>query len=145
MPETRVLAGVTCRRRHLATSQQAMVAAKIATLKNGEHGKAVSNDTASIEDAAKLLNVSRPSVCRAKDVIAKGSNKLIALCHDGDVPVSTQSSLLNWRATNRYVRRRCLSAVAASVRRGSAGYPNYLHWASLAIISVPRVLSTAAS
>jgi hypothetical protein len=65
-----------------------MIAGKMATLKNGEHRKAVSNDTATIDDAAKLLNVSRPSVCSAMEVIDKGSTALVEAVEAGDVPVS---------------------------------------------------------
>lgn len=74
-------------RRHLDESQRAMVAARLATLRKG------ANQHASIEaptqtQAAELLNVSRPSVQRAREVLDHGASELVAAVERGDVSVS---------------------------------------------------------
>lgn len=83
-------------RRHLTTSQRAMVASKLATLKNGERkiNHAVSNDTASIDDAAKQLNVGRATVARAKQVQEHGSEAVKQAVEQGEIPVSTAAKLV---------------------------------------------------
>jgi hypothetical protein len=60
---------VNLHRRHLNTRQRADVAAKLANLPLGANQHA---EGTSIEVAAKLLNVSRASVERARQVLAKG-------------------------------------------------------------------------
>jgi hypothetical protein len=74
-------------RRHLSESQRAMVAAKIATLDVG------SNQHASIEapsqaDAAKMLNVGRASVQRAKRVLTFAPPDVVKAVEQGEVAVS---------------------------------------------------------
>jgi hypothetical protein len=55
-----------------------MVAAKMATLRNGQHGKAKAEQKCSASvDAAELLSVSRRSVMAAKHVLDNGSPALI--------------------------------------------------------------------
>jgi N6-adenosine-specific RNA methylase IME4 len=79
-------------RRHLDESQRAMVAARLANLKDGQR-------TASIEAAAsqgrvaKLLNVSRSGVQRAREVIDKGAPELIQAVDRGDIAVSVAAGL----------------------------------------------------
>ncbi len=63
-------------RRHLNESQRAMVAAKIANLGEGRPDKTASIDAVSQIKAAQLLNVSRASVQRAKEVIRKAPEKV---------------------------------------------------------------------
>ena len=75
-------------RRHLTTSQRAMVAAKLATLKNG-HRPTSDEGGATIDSAASLLNVGRASVERAKQVIRDGSKTIHSQCAAGELPVST--------------------------------------------------------
>jgi ParB-like chromosome segregation protein Spo0J len=99
-------------RRHLTTTQKANVAANVATLKRGEIGNGrkvdVSKDSSTVEEAAKLLNVSVASVHRAKTVQEHGSKELIAAMERGDISVTfaakfateepdkkTQTKLLN--------------------------------------------------
>lgn len=62
-------------RRHLSASQRAMVAAKLATLPKGANQHA-SIEAPSQADAADLLNVSRPSVQRAREVRDRGVPEL---------------------------------------------------------------------
>jgi hypothetical protein len=74
-------------RRHLDTSQRAMVAASLAKLEIGtnRHSK---KDGPSIEVAAQLLNVGRASVERAKIVLNSGDADLIKSVQAGETAVS---------------------------------------------------------
>jgi hypothetical protein len=78
-------------RRHLDVSQRSVIAAKMATLKRGGDRKTDefkgSKDT-SIESASKLLNVSEPSVKRAKQVLEHGSKELNEAVERGEIQVS---------------------------------------------------------
>lgn len=79
-------------RRHLDESQRAMVAGRLATLPKG------TNQHASIEaptqtQAAGLLNVSRPSVQRAREVIEHGAPELMQAVESGRVSVSAAATI----------------------------------------------------
>lgn len=79
-------------RRHLDESQRAMVAGRLATLPKG------ANQHASIEaptqtQAAELLNVSRPSVQRAREVIEHGAPELVQAVETGRVSVSAAATI----------------------------------------------------
>jgi hypothetical protein len=74
-------------RRHLDASQRAMVAAKLSTLKHGQHKSDTSIDV-SQADAAKRMNVSLPSTQRARKVIDKGDPELVAAVERGEIAVS---------------------------------------------------------
>ncbi len=65
-----------------------MVAAKIATLGEGRPAETRSIDLVSQDNAAGLLNVSVPSVKRAKKVQESGDAALIADVESGKVTVS---------------------------------------------------------
>jgi ParB-like chromosome segregation protein Spo0J len=73
-------------RRHLTTSQRAMVAADLTTLKHGQRKSDTSNDV-SQADAAKLTKTSLPTVQRAAKVKA-ASPELAAKVRAGDLTVS---------------------------------------------------------
>jgi len=75
-------------RRHLDVSQRAMVAAKIATLQNGQHASETS-EAVTQPQAAKLLNVSPDSVGFAKKTIDNGAPELVTAVERGEVAVST--------------------------------------------------------
>lgn len=85
-------------RRHLNESQRSMVAARVAKL---SHGQRADYADASIEasaavrqaDAAKMLNVSRSSVQRAREVLDNGAPELIAAVENGKLAVSVASDL----------------------------------------------------
>ena len=62
------MVSLNLKRRHLDTSQRGMVAAKLATLKQGQ--KAYTAIAVSQEAAAKSLNVSVDSVQRARFIVA---------------------------------------------------------------------------
>lgn len=91
-------------RRHLNESQRAMIAARLATLRSGQHpgrseqaaaiaaavpaSQPPSERTAQAE-AAKLLNVSRGSVQRARVVLDKGTKEEIKSVEEGAAAVSS--------------------------------------------------------
>ena len=84
-------------RRHLTTSQRAMVAAGIANLQKG--GDRKSDEIKGqicplkIDDAAKQMNVSPKSVKNAKAVKDKGSPGLAEMVRDGKVSVDAASKV----------------------------------------------------
>jgi ParB-like chromosome segregation protein Spo0J len=86
-------------RRHLTTSQRAMVAADLATLSHGQRKSDTSNDV-SQADAAKLLHVSLPTTQRARKVIEKGPPELSAAVRAGDVSVSGAVAQIKAAASN---------------------------------------------
>jgi ParB-like chromosome segregation protein Spo0J len=73
-------------RRHLTTSQRAMIAADLSTLRHGQRKSDTSNDVSQAE-AAKLLHVSLPTTQRARKV-KENSPELAAAVRAGDVSVS---------------------------------------------------------
>ena len=79
---------------HLTTSQRADVAAKLATLKNGQRKDSATSNEVAQQDAAKLLNVSVASVQRAKQVHSKGSDEVKQAVEQGQLPVSTAAKLV---------------------------------------------------
>jgi hypothetical protein len=79
---------VNLRRRHMDESQRAMVAAKLATLKQGARTDLSPIGEMSQADAAALLNVGKRSVERAKMVRDQAEPELIAAVERGDVSVS---------------------------------------------------------
>lgn len=80
-------------RRHLDESQRAMVAAKLANLKEGRPSETAQIYAVSQSDAADRLNVSRSSVQTAKAVIEKGEPELIEAVERGDIPVSVAAKV----------------------------------------------------
>ncbi len=80
-------------RRHLTASQRAIVASKMANLKNGQRADEVSGT--SIDVAAKALNVGRASVDRAKAVLANGDDELIEAVESGEVSVSAAAKKIS--------------------------------------------------
>jgi hypothetical protein len=82
-------------RRHLSTSQRAMIASKLATLSHG--GDRKSEIKGSIEplisDAAKQLKVGRATVVRAKQIQATGSDELIAAVERDEISVSAGAEI----------------------------------------------------
>src|SRR5262249_15640508 len=74
------------RRRHLDESQRAMVAAKLATLRDGQRADLV--EGLPIGRASTLLNVGERSVARAREVIEHGAPELVRAVEHGAVSVS---------------------------------------------------------
>jgi hypothetical protein len=83
-------------RRHLDTSQRAMVAAKIATLEIGANQHRVGKfaDPPTQAAAAKMMNVSERSVRNAKSVIDSGAPEIIAKMERGEVSVSAAANAI---------------------------------------------------
>jgi ParB-like chromosome segregation protein Spo0J len=75
------------RRRHLTSSQRAMLAGKLANLKQGQK-KANTAVAVSQQEAAKRLQVSIDSVQRAQKVHALGTAELIQAVETGEITVS---------------------------------------------------------
>jgi ParB-like chromosome segregation protein Spo0J len=79
---------VNLHRRHLNTSQRALVAAKLATFTHGgDRSKAPIGGLTDAE-VAKLLNVGERSVERARQVLAKGDPSLIEAVEQGQTSVT---------------------------------------------------------
>jgi len=79
------------RRRHLSKSQRAMVAAKLATLKDGQRADLV--EGLPIGRASELLNVGERSVARAREVQEYGAPELIHAVEQGAVSVSAAADV----------------------------------------------------
>lgn len=81
-------------RRHLDTSQRAMVAARLANKTDGKPGANRSQlDTVTNSEAAKLMNVSEHSVDRAKEVLNHAAEPVQAAVLAGDVSLNTASAV----------------------------------------------------
>ena len=84
-------------RRHLDASQRSMVAAKIATMRQGTRTDLQPKPNlaeVSIADAAKRMQVSTGSVKTAKSVIAKGVPEIAKAVVDGKLKVSTAAKIV---------------------------------------------------
>jgi N6-adenosine-specific RNA methylase IME4 len=79
------------RRRHLDESQRAMVAAKLATLKDGQRADLV--EGLPIGRASDLLNVGERSVARAREVQEHGTPELVRAVERGEVSVSAAADI----------------------------------------------------
>lgn len=75
-PEAYVLS-VNLHRRQLSKAQAGLVAARIANMPEGNPGNM--SNSISLEDAAKLLGVSRTTAVAAKSLIAKADPELVKL------------------------------------------------------------------
>lgn len=80
------------RRRHLDESQRAMVAAKLANLRKGQRADRV-DGSIDLSTAARRLNVSEPSVKRARAVLDSGDEGLIASVEAGKLSVSAAAAI----------------------------------------------------
>lgn len=85
------------KRRHLDGSQRAMVAAKIANMKRSDTLRQNTDRSIDLsvsqDQAAEILNVSVPSVKRAKVVQEHGTPELIAAVEKGEIAVSTAATI----------------------------------------------------
>lgn len=85
-------------RRHLDESQRGMVGGKIATLKNGtnqftKEGAPDEAPSFKQREAAKMMNVGRSTVQRARAVIVSGQPGLVEMVEAGDVSLATASDI----------------------------------------------------
>lgn len=81
------VASTNLHRRHLDASQRAMIADSLAKLRDGERKGGASQDAATQAEAAKLLDVGRTSVQRARFVREHGVPNLTEAVKKGEVPV----------------------------------------------------------
>ena len=79
------------RRRHLNESQRAIVAAKLATLKDGQRADLV--EGLPIGRASALLNVGDRTVARAREVLEHGAPELKHAVEKGEVSVSAAADI----------------------------------------------------
>lgn len=81
-------------RRHLSESQRAMVAARLATLQDGQRKSASPiGEAVSQSEAASMLNVGKRSVERAREVLEDGAPELVATVEQGRVSVSAAADV----------------------------------------------------
>ena len=105
-------------RRHLSESQRAMVGARIATLKHGgDRSKGSIDPLKTIDEVAASLNVSGPSVKRARVVIDHGTEELIAAVDRDEIPVSTAAEIARAPAAAPRAAVKGGKVVAKSVAR----------------------------
>lgn len=117
-------------RRHLTTSQRAMVASKLATLEHGDVKTQKSdgqNCPSSIEDAAKALNVSPRSVKTAKKVQEAGSESVKQAVEQGDLPVSTAAKLVK-KIPDKKEQSKIVAQGAESIRAAVATKSDDVEW-----------------
>jgi len=81
------------KRRHMDESQRAMVAARIATLRQGARRDLSEISGKSQPEAASLLNVSTDSIGFARKVIDRGAPQLAAAVDAGEIAVSTAAQI----------------------------------------------------
>lgn len=79
-------------RRHLDESQRAMVAAKVANLKNGQRASQIC-EAVTQQQAANMVNVSKRSVESAVKVHNHGAPELVSAVERGEVAVSTAATV----------------------------------------------------
>jgi len=80
-------------RRHLDESQRAMVAARMANMPSHRPSESRSIDLLSQSQAAEVVNVSVPSLKRAKVVLDKGTPELIGAVEQGEIAVSQAAQI----------------------------------------------------
>jgi len=81
-------------RRHLTESQRAMIAAKVATMKQGARTDLAGIQAKSQPEAAKLLNVSRDSVQKAAAVTKLGQPEVVAAVSTGKISLNEASKIV---------------------------------------------------
>jgi len=80
-------------RRHLDASQRAMVAAKLATLCDGQRQLGKFAEVATQAEASEMLNVGERTIRHAREVTAHGVPELVAAVERGRVSVSAAADL----------------------------------------------------
>ena len=110
-----------CGRRNWTASQRAMLAAKVANLKPGQHAAGIK--LASTQAAAKM-GVSPATLKQARAVIADGSPTLQQAVKDGKVPVSTASQITDLpTAEQTRLTKQGKKAVAEAAKKADTPKP----------------------
>lgn len=110
-------------RRQLSPSQRALVAARVATMRQGErtdlNKRSANLRKVSQEAAARVVNVSERSVTTARDVLEHGAAELVAAVDDGRLSVSAAADLaaLPLDEQRRMIERLDPRAIGAVVRQ----------------------------
>jgi ParB-like chromosome segregation protein Spo0J len=127
-------------RRHLDESQRAMVAAKLATMRQGERTDLASNEAKlDQQKAAKMMKVSRSNVQRARKVLDSGNKKLITAVEQGEIAVSRAAKELSTPPATKLVpnkeTRPCVGMMHAenAVRQLEKISPDDEEWESALI------------
>jgi hypothetical protein len=113
------------KRRHLDESQRAMVAAKIAKLPRGANQHSPIGEP-SQADAAKMLNVGKRSVERARTVIEKGTPEIIKAVDSGKVSVSAAAARLAPPKAIRDAAPNTIDSPKEKARHDNPKFPDYL-------------------
>ncbi|MCX5581339.1 MT-A70 family methyltransferase [Kaistia terrae] len=110
-------------RRQLSPSQRALVAARVATMRQGERTD-LAEPSASLrkvsqEEAARVASVSDRSVTTARDVLAHGATELVAAVDGGRISVSAAAEIasLPLAEQKRIVDSVDPRALSAAIRR----------------------------
>lgn len=101
-------------RRHLNDDQRAMIGV---ALVNAKHGQRQSETVVTAGKAAKLVNVSTPTLKRAKIVATKGTEELKKRVMQGEVPMVTAARIAKLPKTKQK------QILSGPVRRGTAQEP----------------------
>jgi len=113
-------------RRHLSTSQRAMIAGMLADLENGKRPSQICEGGLKREDAAKMMNVSARSVDTAKKVKEKAAADVVAKVKDGKMSLNAAAKTIDPPATYE-VRRDPLEAIKKQIQALDDGPADQLY------------------
>jgi hypothetical protein len=113
-------------RRHLSTSQRAMIAGMLADLENGKRPSQICECGLKREDAAKMMNVSARSVDTAKKVKEKAAADVVAKVKDGKMSLNAAAKTIDPPATYE-VRRDPLEAIKKQIQSLEDGPADQLY------------------
>lgn len=108
------VAALNLHRRHLSESQRAMVASRLAKMRQGARTDLAPIGAKSQDEAASMLSVGRRSVQRAHEVLRRGVPELVAAVEQGKVTVSAAAAIAKLPAVEQ---RPAIEAVRATDRR----------------------------
>jgi hypothetical protein len=115
------VASANLHRRHLSEEQRGMIAARLATMKQGARTDLSPSGETSQAEAAKLLKVSKRRVERSHEVIEKGVPDLADAVEQGEVSVSAAAAFVRDRSPavqNEYIAH--AGSVAEAVEMANA-------------------------